>query len=96
MPLATPYPLVRNRNKHGTTTAGDTAAMIVPNANAQIQGKSNKKYDRTATTEHSMAQGIKPNFNIVLYTFFIASGSISRPARMRIIVSENFRISAVT
>lgn len=28
MPLATPYPLDFKRNRHGTTTAGDTAAII--------------------------------------------------------------------
>lgn len=30
IPLATPYPFERNLNKQGTTTAGATAAMIVP------------------------------------------------------------------
>lgn len=30
IPLATPYPLERNLNKQGTTTAGATAATIVP------------------------------------------------------------------
>lgn len=28
IPLATPYPLVLNRKRHGTTTAGDTAPII--------------------------------------------------------------------
>lgn len=30
IPLATPYPFERNLNKQGTTTAGATAATIVP------------------------------------------------------------------
>lgn len=30
MPFATPYPFERNLNKQGTTTAGATAATIVP------------------------------------------------------------------
>lgn len=38
MPLATPYPFVRKRNKHGTITAGLTAAIIDPNAKAHVHG----------------------------------------------------------
>lgn len=30
IPLATPYPFVRKRKRHGTTTAGDTAAVTDP------------------------------------------------------------------
>lgn len=30
IPFATPYPFVRSLNKHGTTTAGDTAAKTDP------------------------------------------------------------------
>ena len=31
IPLATPYPLVLSLKRHGTTTAGDTAAIMEPN-----------------------------------------------------------------
>lgn len=34
IPLDTPYPLPRRRNKHGTITAGDTAAIMDPSRNA--------------------------------------------------------------
>lgn len=33
MPLATPYPFVRSRKRHGTTTAGETAAPTDPEKN---------------------------------------------------------------
>lgn len=36
IPLAAPYPLVRNRKRHGTTTAGDTAPIIVLHVTEQI------------------------------------------------------------
>lgn len=36
IPFATPYPLDRNLKRHGTTTAGETAAMIEPSKKAEI------------------------------------------------------------
>lgn len=36
IPFETPYPFPRNLNRHGTITAGDTAAIIDPNRKAEI------------------------------------------------------------
>lgn len=36
MPFATPYPLVRNRKRQGTITAGETAATIDPSKKKSI------------------------------------------------------------
>lgn len=42
IPLATPYPFVLSLKRQGTTTAGDTAAIIDPNKSAHIQGSPKK------------------------------------------------------
>lgn len=42
IPFATPYPLDLNLKRHGTTTAGETAAIIDPSKKAETL---NKNYD---------------------------------------------------
>lgn len=88
--LATPYPLPRNLNKQGTTTAGDTAATILPIKKHHIHSNSNKYFAVIATTEPSTIHGNIANFGIVIFCFLSAFGSKSRPARVKIITNAIF------
>lgn len=78
------------RNKHGTTTAGDTAAITAPRRNPHFHGKSKKKWVVIVTTPASTIQGIRPNFNTVSLRRFNALGSRSRPARIRMMTKATF------
>jgi len=83
-------PLDLKRNKHGTTTAGETAAIMDPSKRDQSHGRFKTKWDTTAANPASTIHGTKPSRSTLNFKRFKACGSRSNPARIRIIIKAIF------
>ena len=90
IPCATPRPFCWRLNMHGTTTAGDTAASTNPSINPQASGNPNIRCDATATVTASTRHGMNANRTTPQDSFFKATGSRPKPARVRITTSAMF------
>ena len=90
IPCATPRPLCWRLNILGTTTAGDTAARTNPSIKPQAIGNPRIKYDATATVTASTRHGRNASRTTPHDSFFNATGSRPKPARVRITTNATF------
>ena len=77
-----------NERRHGTTTAGDTAASTKPSMKPHCQGKPNMRWLATATTRVSAKHGEKASLNTIADSFFRATGSNPSPNENKNLKSE--------